>query len=49
MNVNLINQNFLVIKGHQSCPTERNDDGTLNGQGLDPLILANTRQHQPTP
>ena len=49
VNVNLINQNFLVIKGHQSCPTERNDDGTLNGQGLDPLILANTRQHQPPP
>ena len=46
---NLINQNFLVIKGNQSCPTELNDDGTPNGQGQDPLILANTRQHQPTP
>jgi Tfp pilus assembly protein PilV len=47
--VNLINQNFLVIKGNQSCPTELNDDGTPNGQGRDPLVLANTRQHQPAP
>ena len=47
--VNLINQNFLVIKGNQSCPTELNDDGTFNGEGTDPLIIANTRQHQPAP
>lgn len=47
--VNLINQNFLVIRGNQTCPTELNDDGTPNGQGTDALILANTRQHQPTP
>ncbi len=47
--LNLINQNFLVIKGSQSCPTELNDNGTPNGQGSDPLILANTRQHQPWP
>ena len=47
--VNLIHQNFLVIRGDMSCPTELNDDGTLNGTGLDPLILANTRQHQPAP
>jgi Tfp pilus assembly protein PilV len=47
--VNLINQNFLVIRGDQSCPSELNDDGTPNGQGLDALILANTRQHQPAP
>jgi hypothetical protein len=49
VSVNLINQNFLVIKGNQSCPTELNDDGTPNGQGQDPLITANTRQHQPAP
>ena len=47
--VNLINQNFLVIKGSQTCPTELNDDGTANGQGQDRLVLANTRQHQPKP
>lgn len=47
--VNLINQNFLVIRGDQSCPTELNDDGSSNGTGLDPLVLANTRQHQPAP
>jgi hypothetical protein len=47
--VNLINQNFLVIKGNQTCPTELNDDGTSNGQGQDRLVLANTRQHQPKP
>ena len=47
--VNLINQNFLVIKGNQTCPTELNDDGTANGQGQDRLVLANTRQHQPKP
>lgn len=50
--VNLINQNFLVIRGNQSCPTELNDDGTPKtgpDAGLDPLILANTRQHQPAP
>lgn len=47
--VNLINQNFLVIRGDQTCPTELNDDGTPNGQGLDSLIRANTRQHQPAP
>lgn len=47
--VNLINQNFLVIRGDQTCPTELNDNGTPNGQGTDLLILANTRQHQPAP
>lgn len=51
--VNLINQNFLVIRGDQSCPTELNDDGSPKTEGpdvgLDPLILANTRQHQPAP
>jgi hypothetical protein len=47
--VNLINQNFLVIRGDQTCPTELNDDGTPNGTGRDPLVLANTRQHQPAP
>lgn len=47
--VNLINQNFLVIRGDQTCPTELNDNGTPSGQGIDPLILANTRQHQPAP
>ncbi len=47
--VNLINQNFLVIKGSQTCPTEVNDDGTPNGSGQSALILANTRQHQPAP
>lgn len=47
--VNLINQNFLVIRGNQTCPTELNDNGTPNGQGTDALILANTRQHQPAP
>jgi type II secretory pathway pseudopilin PulG len=47
--VNLINQNFLIIRGDQSCPTELNDDGSANGTGLDDLVLANTRQHQPTP
>ncbi|MDH4392334.1 MAG: prepilin-type N-terminal cleavage/methylation domain-containing protein [Aquabacterium sp.] len=49
---NLINQNFLIIRGNQTCPTELNDDGspkTGTDAGLDPLILANTRQHQPTP
>lgn len=46
---NLINQNFLVIRGFRTCPTELNDDGSTNGQGLDPLVLANTRQHQPAP
>lgn len=45
--VNLIQQNFLIIRGHQTCPTEQNDNGTPNGQGRDPLILANTRPHQP--
>jgi Tfp pilus assembly protein PilV len=49
VNVNLINQNFLVIRGNQTCPTELNNDGTPNGQGQDGLILANTRQHQPAP
>ena len=47
--VNLINQNFLVIKGNQTCPTELNDNGSPNGQGLDRLVLVNTRQHQPAP
>lgn len=47
--LNLINQNFLVIKGNQTCPTELNDNGTPNGQGIDALVLANTRQHQPAP
>jgi hypothetical protein len=47
--VNLINQNFLVIRGDQSCPTEQNDNGTDNGTGQNPLILINTRQHQPWP
>lgn len=47
--VNLINQNFLVIRGDQTCPTELNDNGTPNGTGQDPLFLANTRQHQPAP
>lgn len=46
---NLINQNFLVIRGDQTCPTELNDDRTPNGTGTDRLILANTRQHQPWP
>lgn len=45
--VNLIQQNFLIIRGHQTCPTELNDDGTPNGEGRDTLILANTRPHQP--
>jgi type II secretory pathway pseudopilin PulG len=47
--VNLINQNFLVIRGDQSCPTEQNDNGTNNGTGQNPLTLVNTRQHQPAP
>ncbi len=49
--VNLINQNFLVIKGNQTCPTELNDDGSrkTSDGGQDPLVLANTRQHQPAP
>ena len=36
---NLINQNFLVIPGNQTCPT---DEG-----GISALINGNTRQHQP--
>ncbi|OGB05766.1 MAG: hypothetical protein A3E25_15240 [Burkholderiales bacterium RIFCSPHIGHO2_12_FULL_69_20] len=36
---NLINQNFLVIPGQQTCPT---DEG-----GISALINGNTRQHQP--
>ena len=50
---NLINQNFLVIRGDHFCPTENNDDPR------DPLaqqytsnnnqIFVNTRQHQPPP
>lgn len=36
---NLINQNFLVIPGNRTCPT---DEG-----GTNPLINGNTRQHQP--
>ncbi|MDO9286023.1 MAG: prepilin-type N-terminal cleavage/methylation domain-containing protein [Aquabacterium sp.] len=36
---NLINQNFLVIPGNRSCPTEEG--------GTDPLVNGNTRQHQP--
>lgn len=36
---NLINQNFLVIPGNRTCPT---DEG-----GTDPLVNGNTRQHQP--
>lgn len=50
--VNLINQNFLVIKGDQNCPTELYDDGMEieDGRSLrDPLVRANTRQHQPNP
>jgi hypothetical protein len=35
---NLINQNFLVIRGDKSCPAD--DTST-------PLINGNTRQHQP--
>ena len=38
---NLINQNFLVIPGNRSCPT---DEG-----GTNPLVNGNTRQHQPSP
>ena len=47
--VNLINQTVLVIRGDQTCPTELNDNGTDNGTGQNPLILVNTRQHQPAP
>lgn len=34
---NLINQNFLVVRGSINCPAD----------GSDPLINGNTRQHQP--
>ena len=49
---NLINQNFLIMRGDHLCPTE-------NPQDTDPLarsfddngnqIVVNTRQHQPPP
>ena len=41
---NLINQNFLVIHGEKSCPT----DVAPNPAGGD-LINSNTLQHQPAP
>jgi len=46
--VNLINQNFLVIRGDQTCPTEWDANNVYQEAG-DPLIRANTRQHQPAP
>ena len=38
---NLINQNFLLIQGDRSCPSETG--------GTDPLINGNTQQHLPAP
>lgn len=46
--VNLINQNFLVIRGDQSCPSEWDASNVYQEAG-DTLIRANTRQHQPAP
>ena len=46
--VNLINQNFLVIRGDQSCPTEYDIDNKYVEAG-DNLVRANTRPHQPFP
>jgi len=46
--VNLINQNFLIIRGNWTCPTEWNTSNQYVEAG-DPLIRANTRQHQPAP
>lgn len=46
--VNLINQNFLVIRGDQTCPSEWDANNTYQEAG-DTLIRANTRQHQPAP
>jgi hypothetical protein len=42
---NLINQDFLVIRGTNACPTYADPNDT----DRDPLVFANTRQHQPTP
>lgn len=46
--VNLINQNFLVIKGDQACPSEFDANNAYVEAG-DALVRANTRQHQPFP
>ncbi|GCL65991.1 prepilin-type N-terminal cleavage/methylation domain-containing protein [Pseudaquabacterium pictum] len=50
---NLINQNFLIIRGDHFCPTENADDPVdpKAAQFTDNRnqIFVNTRQHQPTP
>jgi len=56
--VNLINQNFLVVRGDQNCPSEfveiapyvyEYEVRPIGRPPDNPLIRANTRQHQPAP